>query len=227
LLSEHQVDTKWYFKKRNRETLMSIEAAALERLVARNAQAAMEEILAQVMLELEATCSSVFADRGELKLIGGVGVNQDCIDRTHATWATSAAALRQGRPSWHGSWCLWPCPAPRGLLLVYVAGATLRVAHVRETVAGIARLLALLNGENAPGATTEFESFVRQTTVEELERKQLTLLLHESDWNIARVARARGVTRVTVYNWMRRLGIERLKVRRGLKILRNLDRDLK
>lgn len=41
-------------------------------------------------------------------------------------------------------------------------------------------------------------------------------LLEEHEWNVARVARILGVTRVTVYERMRRFGIHRKKVPRGI-----------
>jgi hypothetical protein len=208
---------------------MSIETAALERVLARDTRVATEEILAQVMLETAATRAILFVDRGELKLKGGVGVDQECLDRVQSSWATAAGELREGRPQWCGSWCLWPCATPGGLVLVYLAGGTLRLPQVRRTVGGIARLLALLAIENprqamdepSHAAQTAVDVFLRNASAEEVERRQLKILLRESEWNIARAARMRGVTRVTVYKWMSRLGVERLKLRRGLRILAN------
>ncbi len=207
--------------------MSSVETAALERVLARDARVATEEILAQVMLETEATNAVLFVDRGELKLKGGVGVDQECLDRVRSAWATAVDELREGRPMSCATWCLWPCATPGGLVLVYLSGAGLRLAQVRRTVGGIARLLSLLVGEGqkpakeepSQAAQTAVDVFLRNASAEEVERRQLTLLLNESEWNIARAARRRGVTRVTVYKWMRRLGVARLKIRRGLKIL--------
>lgn len=207
--------------------MSSIETAALERVLARDLRVATEEILAQIMLETEAKNAVLFVDQGELQLKGGVGVEQQCLDRVHAAWPATASRLRGGEPHWCGSWCLWPCHTPGGLVLVYLSGATLRQPQVRQTVAGIARLLALLVGEHprpmagepAYAAQSAVDMYLRNTSAEEVERRQLTILLQESEWNIARAARRRGVTRVTLYKWMHRLGVERLKVRRGLKVL--------
>ncbi len=210
--------------------MSSVETAALERVLARDARVATEEILAQVMLETEATNAVLFVDRGDLKLKGGVGVDQECLDRVRAAWATSAADLREDRPVSSPSWCLWPCATPGGLVLVYLSGPALRLAQVRRTVGGIARLLSLLVGEKEnqkpvkeqpsdAAAQAAVDVFLRNTSAEEVERRQLTLLLDENEWNIARAARRRGVTRVTLYKWMHRLGVERLKFRRGRKVL--------
>jgi hypothetical protein len=47
------------------------------------------------------------------------------------------------------------------------------------------------------------------------DRDQLVLLLEAHEWNVSRVARFLGVTRMTVYNRLRRAGIQRRKVRKG------------
>lgn len=46
------------------------------------------------------------------------------------------------------------------------------------------------------------------------EREQLVALLERHRWNVARVARALGRSRMTVYNRLRRLGIERQRIQR-------------
>jgi hypothetical protein len=207
--------------------MSSVETAALERVLARDARVATEEILAQVMLETEARNAVLFVDRGELNLKGGVGVDQECLDRVRSAWATGSAELREGRPLSSATWCLWPCSTPAGLVLVYLSGTALRLAQVRRTIGGIARLLSLLVTENPRPAKDEpsqveqtaVDMFLRNASAEEVERRQLTILLNESEWNIALAARRRGVTRVTLYKWMHRLGVERLKIRRGLRIL--------
>lgn len=204
---------------------MGVEMAALERLLARNTQVATEEILAQVMVETEATRAVLFVERhGELRLSGGVSVDQACLDRAHSCWRASAHELRAGRPYWSDVWCLWPSTTDRGLVLLYLLGPGLEHERVRQTTEGASRLLGLLASESldrveTSGARlTALDALMRHTTFEEIERRQLTMLLHESEWNISRAARARGVTRVTVYKWMRRLGIERVKTRRSLSV---------
>jgi transcriptional regulator of acetoin/glycerol metabolism len=39
--------------------------------------------------------------------------------------------------------------------------------------------------------------------------------LEQHEWNIARVARARGVTRKTVYDWMKKYEIPRRRVKKS------------
>ncbi len=203
---------------------MGVEAAALERLLARNAQVATEEILAQVMVETDAAHAGLFVVRsGRLCLHGGLSVDQTCLDRANAAWRASGRMLLAGQTSWHDTWCLWPCAVEDGLLLLYLAGRELARGRVQVTVEGLARLLAMLvaDASQRPEAASPpsiLDEYLRQATTEEIERRRLTMLLHDSEWNISRVARTRGVTRVTLYKWMRRLGIERLKPQRSPKM---------
>jgi Bacterial regulatory protein, Fis family len=45
-----------------------------------------------------------------------------------------------------------------------------------------------------------------------LQRATLRALLEDHEWNVSRVARVLGVTRMTIYNRLRRLGMERVRV---------------
>ena len=184
----------------------------------------MEETLVQVMTETRATCAGLFLGRGDASLLGGVGVDQACLDRVRTSWQQEAERLRDGRPAWFGTWCVWPCESTRGCLLVYLAGPTLKLPEIREAVGAVAELLDMLMGidqglTEAPGggeaAQAAVDLYLKATSPAEVERRQLSIVLNESEWNIARAARALGITRITVYNRMQRLGIARLRVRRS------------
>ena len=203
---------------------MDIRAAAVERVLARDPHGSLEETLTQLMAETQAACTGLFLGRGDAQLLGAVGVDQACLDRVRAAWRREADRFRDGRPLWSGAWCVWPCGSCRGVLLVYLAGPALKLPLVRDAVTGVADLLDMLVGIDpvAPdpqaygrASQTAVDLYLRATTPEEVERRQLTIVLNESEWNIARAARVLGVTRITIYKRMQRLRIERLKVRRS------------
>jgi len=50
---------------------------------------------------------------------------------------------------------------------------------------------------------------------EEAKREELVALLGFHEWNIARVARARKVTRKTIYEWLRKFNISRERVQKA------------
>ena len=50
---------------------------------------------------------------------------------------------------------------------------------------------------------------------EDAKRNQLVSLLRFHEWNIARVARARNVTRKTIYEWLKKFNISRERVQKA------------
>jgi transcriptional regulator of acetoin/glycerol metabolism len=60
-----------------------------------------------------------------------------------------------------------------------------------------------------------FERYLERTSVDDMERERLLLLLERNEWNIARVARLMSVTRRTVYLRLARYGVAREHVRKG------------
>ncbi len=202
---------------------MTLVTAAIERFLARDPRAALEEALSELMHETVASAAALFLGRGDLELLGGVRVDQACLDRARAAWDEGPLRFGAGRPVTSQDWCVWPHPSTRGQLLLYLAGPNLKLSRVPDAIAAISELLEVLvkldqggdpAAQTTPGTQTAVDSYLRATTPDEVQRRQMMILLHESEWNIARVARALGVTRVTIYKRMERLGIERLRVRK-------------
>jgi hypothetical protein len=73
----------------------------------------------------------------------------------------------------------------------------------------IVTLLRRLNGEADDDEALVVTPSVSANSV------ALRTLLETHEWNVARVARELGVTRMTIYNRMKRLGIERERVRKS------------
>ncbi len=201
---------------------MNIGAAAFQRVLARDPRGAMEETLAQLMVDTGAGSAALFLGRGEVELLGGVSVDQACLDRARGAWREDPNRFRDSQPLWAGEWSLWPRPSGRGQLLLYLAGPHLKLPQVREAVAGVGGLLdVLVKVEASRVATPEVDidvavdSYLRSTTPEEVERRQLVVVLQQSEWNIARAARALGMTRATVYKRIEKFGIDRLRIRHG------------
>jgi hypothetical protein len=184
----------------------------------------MEGTLSQLMAATGAETAGLFLARGGPVLLWGAGMDQVCLDRVREAWRDQEARLRDARPVWKSAWCVWPTEADRGLVLLYLGGASLSLACVRASVEGLTGLLQMLvglSGGTAPAGQDvqrAVDLYLGETPTEAIERRQLTVLLHEAEWNVSRVARMLGVTRVTIYKRMKRLGIERLKVRKTDRI---------
>jgi hypothetical protein len=100
------------------------------------------------------------------------------------------------------------------------------VAPIRSDSQTIApQTIALLGVEEAKSGTlAEMLPAIEQVLVSVIEaagddvnsrREHLLSALESNEWNISRVSRLMGVTRVTIYEWMNRYRIPRKKVRLG------------
>jgi hypothetical protein len=155
---------------------------------------------------------------GSLSLEASHGLDQKALDISHQEWARATEGLVAGTPSYRQrqerAFLLVPC-VDGGLVvgLLYIelgvgcrrvpashlatfAGILGRALQVR---AGVVPSMAPDDGTGAPP---------------DAERENLILLLERNEWNVARVARLLGVTRMTVYNRLRRLKVPRERVRK-------------
>jgi hypothetical protein len=200
---------------------MDIRELAIERLIAADPRQSIDQTLGLLMAHTHTSSAGLFITRGDVELLAGRGIDPVSLDRVRAAWAREGAHLRDGRPVFQGAWCLWPLESARGPLLAYLgAERPLRMPAVREAITALAGLFQTaveLEGFAARAPETAaavIDSYLEATPAESVERRQLLALLNRSEWNLSRVARLLGVTRVTIYNRMARLGIDRLRIRK-------------
>lgn len=198
---------------------MEIQALLLGELMALDPRASLDRALALLMNRAGADACGLFLTRGNVELHAGHHVDQAALDRARIAWMEDAVALRDGRPTWRETWCVWPIESPRGVALVYLTAARpLAIQVVRDVVAGLGLAIAsVLDGEDQK--PEDVESYLEAERLEAIERRQLLILLNKNEWTIARVARILGVTRRTVYNKIERFEIERLRVPKSLRRL--------
>lgn len=96
-------------------------------------------------------------------------------------------------------------PSP-GLLYLHRPRHSLSAADLRVFAITIGQALA---ASRAPQAASATDRLLRGGTPEELERARLIAALRAQDWNVMRAARTLGLSRRTVYVWMRRYGVSR------------------
>ncbi len=202
-------------------------ALVLARVAAAEPRLAIEQGLKLLIQQTHAFSSGLFLGRGhaqsarDAQLLWGQGLDQLGLERTREAWIAGTDALSEGEPAWHAQWCVWPLESARGTLLVYVAGAKpLAVEAVARSVVGLAevfRAAACAEGMAAVSAPRrdQIDWYLAATPPQAVERKQLEVVLNQHEWNLSRVARELGVTRVTVYRKLAKFGIERLRVRKS------------
>jgi len=201
---------------------MDIRDMAIERLIAADPRLSLEATLGLLMAHTHASSVGVFLGQGDVELVSAREVDQSGLDRVRQTWAHESDRLRDGRPVWQGTWCVWPVPGERGTVLIYVAAeGQLKLPSVRETIAALGSLfetaveLDSLAARLPQVAEGVIDAYLEATPTHGVERRQLLAVLNRHEWNLSRVARVLGVTRVTVYKRMARLGIQRLRVRKA------------
>ena len=117
-------------------------------------------------------------------------------------------------PSSQGSFVLAPVLEADQLvavLFVQTEGPRLRDPKDLNALVQFCRMLgAAIQGPLV--ALGGLKEFLEQTPSDEVARQQLLALLERHEWNIARVARAMGTTRSTIYKRLERYGAERLRV---------------
>jgi transcriptional regulator with GAF, ATPase, and Fis domain len=177
-----------------------------------------------------ARCSAVFRIEGDrLTLFASRGLDQAALDAAHADWKAHAATLAAGEmfyvptttgtgPEARASLPIRVDDAVAGILYVDSAEAHFLAADDVNRLAKFDRILArALSAPTAPAGERPvgFERYLERTSVDDMERERLLLLLERNEWNIARVARLMSVTRRTVYLRLARYGVPREHVRKG------------
>jgi len=156
-------------------------------------------------------CTAAFReDHGFLKLLSGSGVDQPAIDAVNEIWSTSRRRLVSGNSVASATSVMLPLMSEGDLVgVVFLRSERPLGAVPEQQMAPVCALLAKL-------CRTPMDSPQAQLSAlkpEDLERERLVACLDQHEWNLARVARAMGVTRPTIYAWMDRLKIERKFIR--------------
>jgi hypothetical protein len=155
-----------------------------------------------------------------LALFASRGIDQTGLDAIARAWASRHGDLEAGRSvveaAHGGTTAVVPVTEDRLLLgvLYLEADEPGRFGDREQDLLNqIARVAAVALSMPAAPLTASVDAFLARRGDNEIARRQLLVLLEQHEWNISRVARACGVTRVTVYRWLERFGIERRKVR--------------
>jgi predicted XRE-type DNA-binding protein len=170
---------------------------------------------------------AIFAIEGNKpKLFVGHSIDQDALDTVQSVWSANRKALQAGelvrddkdKRERQRNYAVLPVlvkDAFCGLLFLDGVGSrdlpTWRLNDFAPFLRIIGRALqAAAMGIEGPTSTED--TLAWRASLQEDDREQLLRHLEQNEWNIARVARILGVTRVTVYHRLARFGIRRRKV---------------
>jgi transcriptional regulator with GAF, ATPase, and Fis domain len=180
-------------------------------------------------------CAAVFAvDEGRLTLFASRGIDQAALDAAHADWKAHSTTLARGEMFYAATRSDGAGPEARaevpirsddtvvGILYVDSLEAHFLDAGDCQRLVKFTRILARALTAPVKAAVERpqgWERYLERTSVDEMERERLLLLLERNEWNIARVARLMQVTRRTVYLRLARYGVPRERVRKGRPIV--------
>jgi hypothetical protein len=174
-------------------------------------------------------CAAVFrVDGGRMTLFASRGLDQAALDAAHADWSANAASLAGGE-MFYVPTATGPGPEARAAVpirgsdgvvgILYLDSAEAHFLDAGDCQRLVKFNLILARALAAPVATAGdrprgWERYLERTSVDDMERERLLLLLERNEWNIARVARLMQVTRRTVYLRLARYGVPRERVRK-------------
>jgi hypothetical protein len=150
----------------------------------------------------------VLGEQGDLRLFASHQIDQGALDAVKEAWTGQESALRSGEIARTEKGMISPLKLGADLvgLLFLGQAASVELGRLSRVLEILAK--AMRSAATAP-IRSEWATFLEKTSPEEVAREQLVLLLEQNEWNVARVARLKGVTRPTIYNWMERYGIKR------------------
>ncbi len=165
---------------------------------------------------------AMFACEGDatLRLLALRGVSQASLDMVQKVWRDLDAGFKRGHP-WGTdtpAQVILPCCTRRGDLLGLVLlewAESPRQADLAGLPALTGVLAALLWRIFGDESEVHDSSAPLALSASSAQSVRLRALLEKHEWNVSLVARVMSVTRMTIYNRMRALGIERVHIRKS------------
>lgn len=189
---------------------MRVAATVARMMIARDPRQASDTVLEYLITITAARGAALYLVQqdGGIELLVGRGIAQDSLDWSLATFASQRLRLLVGERVHGYGQMLIPLLRSREMLAVVYLGAD---GVEPQTMAELAELLldAARNAAGAEVGASQVDQYLEGARADDVERRHLLLLLDRHEWNLSRVARQLGVSRVTVYKRMEAQGIER------------------
>jgi len=191
---------------------MRVAATVARMMIARDPRQASDTVLEYLITITAARGAALYlVQDGGIELLVGRGIAQDSLNWSMATFASQRARLAIGDPVHGYGQMLVPLLRSAQMLAIVYLGAD---SVEPQTMAELAELLldAAMNAAGSEVAASQVDQYLEGARSDDVERRQLLVLLDRHEWNLSRVARQLGVSRMTVYKRMGAHGIERRRV---------------
>lgn len=194
-------------------TLRSAETV-VRIMVARHPRRSADTILEFLIGVNCAAGAAVFTVEPESRLFVSRGIGQEALDWTRERWHRERERLAKGRLSRSDDCFLVPLMRGERLVaLLYLKAPELDLDSLAE-VSGL-MVDAVTRSTREPAPASPVEAYLEQTSVDEIQRRKLLILLERFEWNVARVSRELKVTRTTIYKRLVEWRIPRKRVPKG------------
>ena len=172
-------------------------------LEARGPRDAARRTLAWLLDHTDARSIGIWRTEGEgLALELSCAVDQDTLDGAAGLWAKHSKALVAGSAAQETNHAMIPTRPPG--YFVYLDGIDPKRVDFAFVADGGAVALKALHRSGA--------SLPSRARSGGLHREELLATLRLHEWNLARVARVKGVSRKTIYDWLVRYDIPRERI---------------
>ena len=203
---------------------MGIRDEIVRLLVSHDPRRSADGTLGLLLRHLDADGAACFRIVGQrLVLFAARSVDQVALDRVADIWQDAREAVLDGQLyDAEVGFAIIPIRTAESVAGVLYVGADRGFVLDQEAIGHFVPLLGAALEAEPTGCSPRLDSYIERTPPAQFEREQLYLLLERHEWNIARVARVKGVARLTIYEQMRRWGIERRRVLKGSRARRTL-----
>lgn len=189
---------------------MGLREDALRRILSLDAGRSAQLSLQLVQEQAGAASSAILAiDGTHYVLWAATELVEADFQRMTLAWARSRTELLARHPIIEDEWALWPVGRPVTGLVYLGRAKHLSGELLRQLMTELAPLLeiSLSVRDQEPEARMLYQALIERTPLRQLAREKLLVVLRAHDWNKTRAARALGVTRATLYKWLRKHGL--------------------
>ncbi len=191
---------------------MGLQEDALRRIFSLDAARSAQLSLRMAQDGLGGRSSALVAVENEKCLfVATTELDDSDIRNVNEGWSTCRGDLLAGQPVLHQRWVLLPVGHPTcGLVYIGATDTPIGADAVRRVSLELSSVfeLALSVRHEQAEVHVLYEQLIAHTPLSRLERDKLVLVLKAHHGNKTRAARTLGITRATLYKWIRKHGLK-------------------